>query len=356
MSHILHPPFPRRPLARLAVRNGERVAGEVSPPGCGGRVSQAGEGPSGGSVDESDVDTIEMELPPEDLARLMQISADNAAAGGLPPPAPPLPSAPGPSARASNDGIQSIQAELAAGLAPPPTDLPAAGPPPVLPASDALAPPAKNAPLSVTREAQISKPVAAPPISRAVSQAQIVPISLARATPASQTQAATVSAQPATPSPASVARVADKAPTPAASREVRGARWLAALIGVFAVVAASVWLWSLASFQADDPPPPAPTTIVEPEPVSTPATTPAPEPSATTLGEVVKFRNPFDAAEVFEFPVGTSRTDARQAVAQFLLQRACERRVPTAKNFGESPCGQATLPADFLRTSAKDSP
>lgn len=39
----------------------------------------------------------------------------------------------------------------------------------------------------------------------------------------------------------------------------------------------------------------------------------------------VRFRNPFDKAEVFEFPAGTSRAEARTAVAKLLRERARER-------------------------------
>jgi hypothetical protein len=42
-------------------------------------------------------------------------------------------------------------------------------------------------------------------------------------------------------------------------------------------------------------------------------------------GPPVKFANPFDRSEVFEFPPGTSRSAARDAVAEILLQRAAER-------------------------------
>ncbi len=40
----------------------------------------------------------------------------------------------------------------------------------------------------------------------------------------------------------------------------------------------------------------------------------------------VRFTNPFDATEVFEFPPGTSEAEARQAVAAVLLQRARDRQ------------------------------
>lgn len=40
----------------------------------------------------------------------------------------------------------------------------------------------------------------------------------------------------------------------------------------------------------------------------------------------VTFVNPFDAAEVFEFPPATSEAEARDAVAELLLQRARDRQ------------------------------
>ena len=60
---------------------------------------------------------------------------------------------------------------------------------------------------------------------------------------------------------------------------------------------------------------------------------PAPEPAAQPAPQSVPviFRNPFDAAEVFEFPSGTSKTEARDAVAQILLERARERQMSRAK-------------------------
>jgi hypothetical protein len=38
-------------------------------------------------------------------------------------------------------------------------------------------------------------------------------------------------------------------------------------------------------------------------------------------------KNPFDRSEVFEFPPGTSLEDARQSVAELLLQRARTRSI-----------------------------
>jgi hypothetical protein len=52
-------------------------------------------------------------------------------------------------------------------------------------------------------------------------------------------------------------------------------------------------------------------------PVQTPAPAPPDDP--------VRFINPFDSTEVLMFPAGTSNGEARDAVAEFLLERARER-------------------------------
>jgi hypothetical protein len=59
------------------------------------------------------------------------------------------------------------------------------------------------------------------------------------------------------------------------------------------------------------------------EPSSPAAGTAQPEGSPDL---VVRFKNPFDASEVFEFPPGTSVAEARQSVAEVLLERARDRR------------------------------
>lgn len=51
-----------------------------------------------------------------------------------------------------------------------------------------------------------------------------------------------------------------------------------------------------------------------------------PAPQQFAAGEPVRFANPFDADEVFEFPPGTTETQARDAVAEALLQRAMARQ------------------------------
>jgi hypothetical protein len=48
------------------------------------------------------------------------------------------------------------------------------------------------------------------------------------------------------------------------------------------------------------------------------------------LDEPLRVANPFDASEIFEFPAGTSDSDAREAVAGFLIERATRRGVAGA--------------------------
>lgn len=62
---------------------------------------------------------------------------------------------------------------------------------------------------------------------------------------------------------------------------------------------------------------PAPVATVA-VPTHTAPSAPAPKP--------VLFVNPFDETEVFEFPPGTTEAQARDAVANLLLERARERQ------------------------------
>jgi hypothetical protein len=48
--------------------------------------------------------------------------------------------------------------------------------------------------------------------------------------------------------------------------------------------------------------------------------------STESLESPVRFSNPFDVSEVFEFPTGTSYNQARESVAAVLLQRARDRQ------------------------------
>ncbi len=56
---------------------------------------------------------------------------------------------------------------------------------------------------------------------------------------------------------------------------------------------------------------------------------PAAPPPAASAGPPVRFKNPFDRSEVFEFPPGTSKAEARRWVANMLLERARDRHPPS---------------------------
>ena len=106
-----------------------------------------------------------------------------------------------------------------------------------------------------------------------------------------------------------------------------GRRPLARIAGILGVAAAAVLAGVVAYLVTTRAAPvhtamntaPAVATVVESPPL--PATETAP----------VQFRNPFDRAEVFEFPAGTSETEARDAVAQLLIQRARDRQSSSAR-------------------------
>jgi hypothetical protein len=57
---------------------------------------------------------------------------------------------------------------------------------------------------------------------------------------------------------------------------------------------------------------------------------PGTEQSAESLDAPVRFSNPFDASEAFEFPPGTTDEQARRSVAAMLLQRARDRQIADA--------------------------
>jgi hypothetical protein len=80
---------------------------------------------------------------------------------------------------------------------------------------------------------------------------------------------------------------------------------------------AVAFLWPASDWR---PPAPAVTSAARVAEVA-PAAGPA-EPQGTP----VRINNAFDATEVFEFPQGTSESEAREAVAELLLSRARDRR------------------------------
>jgi hypothetical protein len=53
---------------------------------------------------------------------------------------------------------------------------------------------------------------------------------------------------------------------------------------------------------------------------------PLPQVPQVPAGRPVRVKNPFDPQEVFEFPAGTTGSEARQRVSELLLRRAVDRR------------------------------
>jgi hypothetical protein len=126
----------------------------------------------------------------------------------------------------------------------------------------------------------------------------------------------------------------------------------AVLLG--AVAAASALVTALTYFVTTrgGQPGPIATTIVfsplAPVVVAPPALPPVPSPSPPTESAQVRFANPFDRKEVFEFPAGTSQAEARDAVAEILYERAQERQ-PSARGIvsgiSVKPAASATAAA-----------
>jgi hypothetical protein len=86
------------------------------------------------------------------------------------------------------------------------------------------------------------------------------------------------------------------------------------------------------------------TSVVAPAPRSA-TRTPQMSPPASTAPEPVRYTNPFDASEVFEFPPGTTEVEARDAVADLLLQRARDRVRRPAQQIRVAHPGSAQLTA-----------
>jgi hypothetical protein len=128
----------------------------------------------------------------------------------------------------------------------------------------------------------------------------------------SQQAAAKAAAPPSKP--------ASQAKASTARKPGRKDRTPVAIGAVFAVVAVAA---VAAMYRYSSPSPAAPQVVApvaaQPEEMEIPAEAP-PEPA------VVRVKNPFDAGEVFEFPPGTSKEEARDRVADILMKRAMERQ------------------------------
>jgi hypothetical protein len=102
----------------------------------------------------------------------------------------------------------------------------------------------------------------------------------------------------------------------------RTGRWPLARVASALGIAAAVVALASAAYRAAEQSSSLPAVTIKAPTAAAPA---APEP-ADSQSSPVQFRNPFDAAEIFEFPPGTSEVEARQSVAELLLQRARDRQ------------------------------
>jgi hypothetical protein len=201
-------------------------------------------------------------------------------------------------------------------------------------------------------EAQAAAKVQAVAKADAIAKAQ--PIGETQATPKAQPVAkalATPEAQTTTEAPAAVARQQPiaKDQVPQGYRPPMSTLRFALILSLVAVGSALLTAGTYFIATRSSPPvkvvtirvpaapapavaaiPPPPAATAPPSPVPATAATAAavvaaaPAPS-TDQPATVRFVNPFDKKEVFEFPPGTSQADARDAVAELLAERARDR-------------------------------
>jgi hypothetical protein len=80
------------------------------------------------------------------------------------------------------------------------------------------------------------------------------------------------------------------------------------------------------------PPPAAAKPAAPPAPVAIPVAAPdvaaTPQKTQEQQASPIRVKNPFDAKEVFEFPAGTTRAQAREKMTELLLRRALSRGSP----------------------------
>jgi hypothetical protein len=154
---------------------------------------------------------------------------------------------------------------------------------------------------------------------------------LAEPAPASPFLAEQISAEPIVAKPISLKSISAEASSASQGSADEGSypgdaprinRWpLARITGALGIAAAVIALGSAAHRPTVQSPSASPVAVLK----STSSVAPAAPPAAAPAGLPVRFKNPFDASEVFEFPPGTSRADARQWVANVLMERARDR-------------------------------
>jgi hypothetical protein len=255
-----------------------------------------------------DEDTVELQLSAEQLAALNQAYAE--AEDPEPAAAPvaehsPAPAAVAPAPAVVSKAVTAVGPPIAANAAVVAVGVSAPAPEPA-PAVRRVTAPA------------VAAAVPAPIVITVVPSPSAAPAALPERTPP---KLKIVSPAPAASAPTAPARKGGP-------RATVGLRIAAALVAVAAVIALLFW-----------PRGRTPEAVTTPTPtpaVSAPLLKPLPESAPPADSEVelppspvqpppMRFANPFDSSEIFEFPAGTSYVDARDQVAQQLLARARER-------------------------------
>lgn len=122
-----------------------------------------------------------------------------------------------------------------------------------------------------------------------------------------------------------------------ASRRVARIDFICNVTCAVAVLAiAAVFLWPASSRQRHMP---AAISTAALAAVTLPGPQVTPPGPAEPQGAPVQIKNAFDSTEVFEFPHGTTESEAREAVAELLLSRARDRGAasPTFRRAGNLP-------------------
>jgi hypothetical protein len=180
---------------------------------------------------------------------------------------------------------------------------------------------------ALTRAAVQSAPAARPVAAQSAPRARLTDV--VQGAPPARPVPAEQSGRPArsvAAAPALVLIPPRQRPAPVRSRpferQLRAIRVPAFVsVAVFAISLGSIKYVAM-SREQEAPLAPAPLAAVPAPPAPTseaPAPTPAENPPP------VQFTNPFDRSEIFDFPPGTTREEARAAVAEMLMERARTR-------------------------------
>jgi hypothetical protein len=235
----------------------------------------------------------------------------------------------------NDDTIEMVFSESAMQMlseAAAPTEQPRPSPNPVLEAPELLTVPEVRAIRGARAlpEARAIREVPALPEARAIREVPAIPEARAiREVPAIP-EGAAIREVPSIPE----ARAIPGEPPPLAPRPAMSTPRLALLLSSVAIASALVTAVTYFAMTRPGRPAPVATSVVSsppvpvavaPPPPPPPPPAPLPAPELSPPPEPVQFVNPFDRKEVFEFPAGTSKAEARDAVAELLYERAQER-------------------------------